>query len=420
METGHFPLWQLGIALLLGAVIGLQRGWVTRNRKEGERVAGIRTFSLVGLLGGLTGVLADIYSELIFGFALVSLSVVITVAYLTSQQRTHDVGITSLIGLLLTFVLGCLAVSGQPVIAVAAAVVTAIILDMKEELHAAMTKVQEYELEAALRLLLISAVLLPLLPDKGFGPWEAVNPFELWLLVVLIATISFIGHVAIRIGGARNGILFTSLFAGLSASTALTLQFSNLSKQEEALSPLLGSGILISCGTMFPRIIFLASVLNPSLAVLIAIPMLVMMACFYLPAIWLWLRNPLEDYESPQVKRNPLGLASALMFGFILLIIMLLSHALQTWFGDTGTYVLSALSGLTDVDAITLALGHQSQVQMSLQTAGFGIVIAACVNSLVKMLMAWGIGSRTLGMCVVPPVVIALLAAGGWFWLQWC
>ncbi|MEL6115406.1 MgtC/SapB family protein [Photobacterium sp. SP02] len=411
------PLWRLGIAVLIGAIVGLQRGWVTRNQQEGQRVAGIRTYSLIGLLGGLIGLLAGIYSAVILGFALVALSAVITIAYLSSQRLAVNLSITGLIGILLTFLLGCLAVSGQPVVAVSAAVVTAIILDMKEELHAAIAKVQEYELDAALRLLLISVVLLPLLPNEGFGPWKAINPFEIWWLVVLIAAISFVGYFAIRIGGPRKGILFTSLFAGLSSSTALTLQFSNLSKQETALSPLLASGILISCGTMFPRIIFLCSVINARLAAIVAVPMLIMMACFYLPAIWLWLRNPMEGYQAPQVKRSPLALPSALAFGVVLLVIVVLAQALQEWFGDTGTYVLAAVSGITDVDAITLALGRQSQSQLSIQTAGFAIVLAASVNSLVKMLMACFVGSRTLASYVVLPVVISLCAATIWAWL---
>lgn len=411
------PLWRLGIAVLIGAIVGLQRGWVTRNQQEGQRVAGIRTYSLIGLLGGLIGLLAGIYSAVILGFALVALSAVITIAYLSSQRLAVNLSITGLIGILLTFLLGCLAVSGQPVVAVSAAVVTAIILDMKEELHAAIAKVQEYELDAALRLLLISVVLLPLLPNEGFGPWKAINPFEIWWLVVLIAAISFVGYFAIRIGGPRKGILFTSLFAGLSSSTALTLQFSNLSKQETALSPLLASGILISCGTMFPRIIFLCSVINARLAAIVAVPMLIMMACFYLPAIWLWLRNPMEGYQAPQIKRSPLALPSALAFGAVLLVIVVLAQALQEWFGDTGTYVLAAVSGITDVDAITLALGRQSQSQLSIQTAGFAIVLAASVNSLVKMLMACFVGSRTLASYVVLPVVISLCAATIWAWL---
>ncbi|MCM0147236.1 MgtC/SapB family protein [Photobacterium galatheae] len=411
------PLWRLGIALLLGAIIGLQRGWVTRNQKEGQRVAGIRTYSLIGLMGGLIGLLSEIYSPIVLGFAFVALSVVIGIAYIFRLQLTTDLSITSVIGILTTFLLGCLAVSGQPVVAASAAVVTAIILDMKEELHTAIAKIEEYELDAAFRLLLISVVMLPLLPNEGFGPWKAINPFEIWWMVVLIAGISFVGYFAIRIGGPRKGILFTSLFAGLSSSTALTLQFANLSKQDKALSPLLGGGILLSCGTMFPRMILLCSVINTDLVAMVSLPLFMMMACFYLPAVWIWKRNPMEDYQAPTVKRNPLALPAALMFGVVLMVIVVLSHTLQEWFGDTGTYVLSAVSGITDVDAITLALGRQSHIQLSIQTAALGIVLAACVNSVVKMLMAWFIGSRTLGVYVVLPVMTSVVAAALWAWV---
>ncbi|HDM8228396.1 MgtC/SapB family protein [Vibrio campbellii] len=408
--SGEHLIWNLFIALLLGAIVGTQRGWVMRNNVEGSRVAGIRTFSLVGLLGGLVGILANIYTPLLLGFALIALVILACIAFVIQQRKSEDISITGVVSLVITFVLGSLAVSGEPVLAAAAAVITAVVLDNKRELHQALQRLQEYELDAALRLLLISIVLLPLLPNQAYGPWKALNPYEIWWMVVLIASISFVGYFAIKIGGAKRGILFTSVFAGLSSSTALTLQFSHLSREQANISPLLASGILLSCGTMFPRLLIVLSVINPQLVTLLGPIVLVMMAALYLPAWWIWRRSEVEQIEQPNKQTNPLALQSALFFGVVLAVIMLLSHALSDLFGSAGVLILSALSGITDVDAISLALGRQSTQTLSVETAALGILIAASVNTVVKMGMVVAIGDKALWRRVAPVMVGCVLS----------
>ncbi|MGR5160657.1 MgtC/SapB family protein [Vibrio owensii] len=410
--SGEHLIWNLFVALLLGAIVGTQRGWVMRNSVEGSRVAGIRTFSLVGLLGGLVGILANLYTPLLLGFALVALVILACIAFVIQQKKSEDISITGVVSLVITFVLGSLAVSGEAVLAAAAAVITAVVLDNKKELHQALQRLQEYELDAALRLLLISIVLLPLLPNQAYGPWKALNPYEIWWMVVLIASISFVGYFAIKIGGAKRGILFTSVFAGLSSSTALTLQFSHLSREQEGISPLLASGILLSCGTMFPRLLIVLSVLNPQLVSLLWPIVLVMMIALYLPAWWIWRRSEVEKIEQSNKQTNPLALQSALFFGVVLAIIMLLSHALSDWFGSAGILVLSAVSGITDVDAISLTLGRQSTQSLAIDVAVLGIFIAASVNTIVKMGMVLMIGARQLWAKVVPPMLSAVCLGG--------
>ncbi|BCN23697.1 MgtC/SapB family protein [Vibrio alfacsensis] len=400
--SGDHQIWNLFIALLLGAIVGTQRGWVMRNSVEGSRVAGIRTFSLVGLLGGLVGILASIYSPLLLGFALIALVILACIAFIAQQKKSEDISITGVVSLIVTFVLGSLAVSGEAVLAAAAAVITAVVLDNKKELHQALQRLQEYELDAALRLLLISIVLLPLLPNQAYGPWGALNPYEIWWMVVLIASISFVGYFAIKIGGTKRGILFTSVFAGLSSSTALTLQFSHLSREQPSISPLLASGILLSCGTMFPRLLIVLSVLNPQLVRLLWPIVMAMMIALYLPAWWIWRKSEVESVQQSNKQTNPLALQSALFFGVVLAVIMLLSHALSNWFGSAGVLILSALSGITDVDAISLALGRQSTQTLSVTTAALGILLAASVNTIVKMGMVVAIGDRALWSKVAP------------------
>lgn len=404
------PFLGLSISLLLGFLVGIQRGWINRNKASGQRIAGIRTHALIGLLGGLCGLLATIFGELVLGLAFLSLSILITAAYLNSQRLNADMSITSLVGILLTFVFGALVLLGEPIIAASASVITVFILDNKNEIHGALKKLEEHELDAGLRLLLISVVMLPLLPNQGYGPWNAVNPYELWWMVVLIATISFVGYFAMKIGGPEKGIMFTSFFAGLSASTALTLHYSKLSRNQPSLSPLLASGILIACGTMFPRILLVAGLINRDLLADLWLPVLVMMLWCYLPAFLIWRLNRGTAFEHPASKQNPLELTAAFMFGLILLAIMLLSHALQAWFGELGIMLLSVASGLTDVDAITLTLSRDSRNQLSVSTAVTGITIAAAVNSLVKGGMAAIIGHKRLGIRVMFPMFMAVIS----------
>ncbi|MDF4308810.1 DUF4010 domain-containing protein, partial [Vibrio parahaemolyticus] len=340
-----------------------------------------------------------------------ALVILACIAFIMQQKKSRDISITGVVSLLVTFVLGSLAVSGEAVLAASAAVITAVVLDNKRELHQALQKLQEYELDAALRLLIISIVLLPLLPNQSYGPWNALNPYEIWWMVVLIASISFVGYFAIKIGGAKRGILFTSIFAGLSSSTALTLQFSHLSREQANISPLLASGILLSCGTMFPRLLIILFVINPQLVSLLWPIVMAMMAALYLPAWWIWRRSEVEQIEQSNKQSNPLALQSALFFGMMLAVIMLLSHALAEWFGNAGVLILSALSGITDVDAISLALGRQSIQILSVTTAALGILFAASVNTIVKMSMVVAIGDKKLWLRVAP-VMVGCVAVG--------
>lgn len=407
----------LAVALLLGTLIGIQRGWKDREQEAGQRVAGIRTHALTGLLGGLGSLLSEqlgpwILVSLIFSFALVGI-----VAYRARVRSVEDFSITGLVGLMLTLIFGALAALGDIEIAASAAVVTALILDNKDEIHGLLLKLQASELDAALKLLLISVVVLPLLPNRGFGPGNAVNPFQLWWMIVLIASISFVGYFAIRLGGAERGILFTGLFAGLSSSTALTLHFAKLSRESRELSPLLAAGILMACGTMFPRILILCAAVNRELVPRILVPVLIMAAVLYLPALLIWFRHRHHSVTRPRLPQNPLDLKAAMTFGTLLLVVMLAGHWLRDWLGDAGLYLLSATSGISDVDAITLSLGRMTGQGLDLHTAVVGIIIAASVNSLVKAVLAATVGQWSLARRVTIPLIVAIAAGLSAAWL---
>lgn len=399
------------IALLLGAVVGLERGWGSREKAAGERIAGIRTFALIGLLGGIAAVLSQQLMPWVFPTVLVGLIAIALVAFNKQSEQSGNFSITGIIGMVLTYCYGAVAVAVDPTLATAAAVITAIILDNKAEIHGVVERLKEHELDAALKLLAISVVLLPLLPNEGFGPGGALNPRAIWWMVVLIASVSFVGYFAVKLIGTGRGILFTSLFAGLSSSTALTLHYARQSNHSPDLSPQLASGILIACGTMFPRILIYCLLINRELLASLWLPVTVMSLTLFAPALVIWQRNRQRLQESqPLVTQNPLELTAALTFGVLLTAILLLGELLQQWAGDGGILVLAAASGIADVDAITLSLTKMSQDGLSPQTAVLGIVIAATVNNLVKAGMAGVIGKKALGLKVAGPMILSLAA----------
>lgn len=409
-------LASLAISLALGMLVGIQRGWINRKMQPGSRVAGIRTYSLVGLLGGIAGILSASYGHWIIGVMFLCLTIIMVSAYINSQKVKHDLSITSLIGMLLTFSFGVLCAEGYWTLAACSAVITTLILDNKDEIHSALEKLQEVELDAAIKLLLISVVMLSVLPNKGYGPWDAINPYEIWWMVVLIASISFVGYFAVKIGGTHRGLIFTGLFAGLSSSTALTMHFARLAKANPAHRFILASGILAACGTMFPRVLFVCYLINPALGSILIMPVVIMTLLTYAPALVIWFRRREPISETIELKQNPLELSTALTFGSILTAIILASHVLRDWFGSMGVYILSMISGITDVDAITLTLARQSSDAVmavnnaQLQEASIAILIAAATNSIVKASLAAGLSNQNLLRPVTIPLAIAVFA----------
>lgn len=417
MNTDQDLFYHLAAALAVGLLVGVERGWEGRDIQEGQRVAGIRTYGLLGLLGGCTALLSNTLGSLGIGFIFLGLAGILTSLYAMNLRTHHDVGITSLIAALLVFLLGLMAGLGMIAIAVAAAVIITLLLQYKPVLHSWLRALEVHELRAGTKLLLISAVILPILPNQGYGPWQALNPYQMWWMVVLIAAISFAGYFALKLGGARKGAIFTGLFSGLVSSTALTLHFSRLAREDAHVAPLLATGILLACGTMLPRLLLIASLVNPALFPSLLVPSIVMASIIYVTALVYWWRTHNNGQEPHVPLHNPLDLKTALQFGLLLAVILLLGQALQTWAGDAGIIVLSIASGVADVDAITLSLSRLSLGDLSLTTATLGIVLAVTVNSLVKAGIAFVIGRQAIGLRVSIPLIgsaIAGLAVAYW------
>ncbi|HKK14937.1 MAG TPA: DUF4010 domain-containing protein [Gammaproteobacteria bacterium] len=398
----------LGLALALGLLIGTERGWHERGAHEGARVAGIRTFGLVGLLGGLWALLARELGPILLGFAFLAFTALVIVAHLRARGADRDYGATTAVAALVAFALGALAVQGQAVLAAAGAVVTAVLLSLKPVLHGWLKRIEARELSGALKLLLISVVILPVLPDRGYGPWQALNPYQLWWLVVLIAAISFVGYVAVKMAGTRTGIILTALFGGIASSTATTLSLARLARNTR-LQAWLALGVLIAAGTMFPRMLLEAAVVNPALSPALAPALGTMAGIAGAWSVGLWYRQRGQPAEVELPLENPFELLPALKFGVLLAAIMVLAKAVQAWLGDRGIYLLAGASGLADVDAITLSLADMARASLDPRLAVEAIVLAGGVNTLVKGLLVTAVAGPRLARRLVLPLLSIVL-----------
>lgn len=408
IELQNFKL--LGIALAIGLLVGLERGWHTRDKGEGMRIAGLRTHGLIALLGGLWGILAAQTGILLMGFAFLSLTAVLLIAYSKSLNKFEDYSITSIIASLITFTLGTLTVFGHTMLASATAVVITLLLGFKPLLHGWVNKLEQHELEATLKLLLISVVMLPILPNHSFDPWDVFNPYHIWLLVVLIAGVAYLGYFAIKIGGNRHGPILTGIFGGLGSSTAVTLNLSRLSKTYPNMHNALSAGILTACATLFVRTLLLALALNPALFQELFPPLSIMGGLTYLLAFLLWRTTREFQGQQEVMLDNPFQMSMALKFGAFLVIILFLSKLLKMYFGDMSAYFLAAASGIADVDPITISMSQISKNGLELSVAARAILIAVAVNSSVKSIIAAAIGDRNLGLRVGAVLAIAFAA----------
>ena len=406
-------LLRLALALALGLILGLERGWHGRKAREGDRIAGIRTFALTGLFGGLSGWLGTLSSPVFPALAIFALGGLLMVSYWVRLRSDDDLGLTTEIALLLAFTLGAVAVLGGMLPATAAAVVAALLLSTKPMLHGWIEQVRRLELEALFKLALISAVILPVLPDEGFGPGAVLNPREIWLAVVIVAGLSFAGYVAIRAAGARAGLLVTGLFGGLASSTSTTLVLSRLARGQTGLAPAAAAGIVIAGSVTFLRILALVAVFQPGLIAPLIVPMGIMAATGLAGAALIQLgadrgQRMTDRIDSPG---NPLELATALGFGLILAVVLVALHYLRGWLGTGGVYTGAALSGVTDVDALTISVSRLVGADLAVQSGALAILIAASVNTVVKGGISLVAGNRALGIRVTV-VYTAVIAAG--------
>ncbi|MFN2394341.1 MAG: MgtC/SapB family protein [Bacteroidales bacterium] len=379
-------LWDLSVALGVGLLIGIERGWTSRADDEGKRVAGIRTFSLVGLLGGVWAQMTQLVPAWMLGIIFLGLVALIIAGYLSQKQTSPDVGLTTEIGLLITFSLGVWASLGYKLPALIAAVVVLTLLNLKPTLHNWLKKIELKEIYAWIKLLIISVIFLPLLPDQGFGPWDALNPYWIWWMVVLISGLSFVGYILTRLIGHKFGPLLTSFVGGMASSTAITFSLAAMAKGKSAAGiHIFMSGVLLASSISFVRVFIEVAVVNSTLLSLLWVPLSVMFVVTLICGFWIWKSSPSSSDEDKEIKiENPLQLSRALKFGFLLAVILFLTHAAENYFGEQGIYFISLISGVMDVDAITLSLSKKANEALAHSSAVTGIVIAVVMNTFFK------------------------------------
>lgn len=397
-------------ALAAGLLIGAERGWQQRNVEDGRFAAGIRTFGLSGLLGGFALLLGERFGVVAWAVIFTGFAALVIASYFGELQRQGDMGMTSEVALLITFLLGSLAVAGHPPLAAAGAVAVALLLSLKRALHGSLQRLSEAELSGVLKLLFISLVLLPALPNQGYGPWQAFNPYIFWWMVVLIAAVGFVAYVAIRLVGNRHGLMLTALLGSIVSSTAMTITLARL-HHGRGLQALLSAGLLATSALMFPRVLVEVGLVNSHLLPQLIAPLGLAALGYALGALGFYriASHKPEENAEPALK-NPFELGPALRFGALLLLILFLVEAARHWLGDIGVYLVALLAGLTDVDAITLSLARSAGAELNAQVAVQGIFLAVLSNSLVKGLLIALIGGRQLALRTLPVMAAGLLA----------
>ena len=411
-------LTRLAVALAVGLLIGAERGWQQRQLASGKRAAGVRTYGLVSLFGGLCVLLGEAVGEWVTAAGFLALAGLAWLSYSEKLKEHVDISATSGVALLTAYGLGALAGAGELEAAGAAAVVVTILLGSKPEMHGLLERADRAEVAAVLKLLLISVVLLPILPDQGYGPWQTLNPYKIWWMVVLIAAISFCGYVAIRVLGSEKGVLLTALLGGLVTSTATAINLARLGAKRKSGHRLLAAGVLLASGTMFMRMLLVSAVIEPAVAWRLLPAMLGALAGCYGTAFLAWRKAHPQTADDTLLPKNPFEFWVAVQFGLLLAMIFLLSQALKAWLGSPGLYILAAVSGLGDVDAITLSYSSLvSNGETSLAIAGLGMMIAAASNSVVKGGLVQVICGGEMARWTFGGFAVALALAFALYWI---
>lgn len=407
------------IAIGIGLLIGLERERVPSAR------AGLRTFGLVSMLGALVAMLGhDLQSIAPFVVGLVMVGLTIISAYLRHPDPS-DPGTTSVAALLVCYCLGAAVWLGHVKLAVMLAVGTTVLLYFKSQLRGLATRLEPRDWISMLQFGVLSLVILPILPNEELGPYGALNPYQVWWMVVLISGVSLAGYAALQIVGARYGAVFVGVFGGLVSSTATTMLYARQARASEGFAAMAAMVIVLANLAMMVRVavvvgIVAAPVLRPLLAIVVPGFVLGVLA-----VIWNWRRlGERGETVLPETK-NPTELKAALGFGLLYALVLVCAAVLSDYFGNRGLYVLALVSGFTDVDAITLSsLRLFSMEKLELEAAVVSIGIAMLANLFFKTAMALAIGRRPVAATVLPGMVAVglgmsvsmiwmLLSAGG-------
>lgn len=392
-EEPHFAatlalLQSLGTALGLGLLVGLEREW------KKNPMAGLRTFGLIGLFGGLSGAMGVAFGGWIIAGGMIACTAMAIMANLAAiRQNDGDIGLTTEFAMLAIFAIGCLAGTGQLTPAVACAGTVMVLLHYKDPLHGAVRKVDARELKEIARFVLIGLVILPLLPNEKMGPLEVLNPFKVWLMVVLIVGMSLIAYLVGKFIGGAKSVAISGILGGLVSSTAITASVSRRSRAEGSAGTVLAAIVLTASCVVFARVMVEVVLTAPAHKAVLLPPLAVMLAWTALVATTvLWLAK--RSGEKPGDEEAPSELKGAVMFGLLYVGVLYAVALGKEHFGDSGLYLVAAISGLTDVDAITLSTsGLVTSGEVDPKTGWRVILVGGLANTVFKAGMAAVIGT---------------------------
>lgn len=399
-------LLHLLVGVGLGALIGLER----EQSESGGMFAGSRTFPLFALYGGLV-------SEFFPGMlplAIGALVVPLTVAYAGKIWFEEDIGLTTLMAALLTAILGAVAMHSDTgaVVAIVVGGAVTVLLSVKDPIHEFAGNIEETERLASAKFILVVLVVLPALPNRSLDALYGLNPRFIWLMVVFVTGLGFVAYVLAQFLDPEQSIAVTGVIGGFVSSTATTVSMAEKTAQNETLYHICAFAVVIASVVMFPRALIEVAVVNPALLPSVAVPLGVMTAVGIAAAGALYWRTASDETVEPGELNNPFRLRPALLFGAVFAVVLLVSEHAHEWFGTSGVYATAFLSGLADVDAMTITLSKlAAEGTISTQVATTGIVIAAVANTLVKAALAWLLGTRRLGRLV--SIVLGVVIVSG-------
>ncbi|MEA2825270.1 MAG: hypothetical protein QOF03_1752 [Alphaproteobacteria bacterium] len=399
---------RLGLALAIGLLIGLERGWRERDFADGGRAAGIRTFALIGLLGGLWGAMTPTLGPVPMAAAGLAFAAAFTLFEWRESVARKDYSVTTTIAGLTVFALGAFAVLGNRAVAGAAGVVMVGLLAARTSLHEFLKKLTWAELRSVVVLLTMTFVLLPVLPDMPIDPWDAINPYELWLLVVLIGAVSFAGYVAVRALGEQTGLVIGSAAGGIISSTTVTINYARLAAQAPGGQEMLSLAILIAWMVSLIRMTAIAVALYPPLFMLLGPPIGTALLVLGLGAVYFHRHAGRQKTPARRLFENPLDLRFVLQFGAALAAIIVATKLLRGAFGDAGVLALAGISGFVDVDPITLSTARLAGVSIMAMTAAEAILLAGAANMVTKMAATIVLGGFRFGWKLALIGVLAL------------
>jgi len=398
--------YRFGVALVLGILVGLEREY---SGESGHHFGGIRTFAFISLLGCASAMIATEYVIWFLPLAFIALAAMVLASYVIISEE-GDIGLTTEITSLLVFICGALVYWGYLELGAALAVIVTLFLSLKVKLHALAARISQEDILAALKFAIITVIILPILPNRTYGPLDVLNPYNIWLMVVFISGVNFIGYVLVKVLGSQHGIGLTGLLGGLVSSTAVALSFSQRSQEEPILGRDFALAITVASTTMFPRVLFEVYILNQALAYSLLAPLLAAAGVGLAACLYLWFSS--RSHERGEVSvSNPFELGPAIQFGLLFAIILFVSKAAQVYVGETGVYLSSVLAGLTDVDAIALSMARLAGADVSYIVAARAVTLAALSNTLVKGGIAVSLGSASLRRYILP-IFGAVLVVG--------